>query len=199
MIRLHQVQKSFGRRTVLNNISLTVAPGEVLVIDGPSGCGKTTLLDIIAGLTRPDAGRVDVTVDPVGYAFQDDRLIPWRTTRENLLFALRARQTEGEAAQAADRWLERLELAEAASQFPGQLSGGMRRRTGIARALAVRPPLVLLDEPLAFLDRDRIHSLVRLLAEVRDEWRPAIVIVSHQLEELAPLGPQVLKMAARSV
>jgi ABC-type nitrate/sulfonate/bicarbonate transport system ATPase subunit len=180
----------------LRNLRARVGPSEFCVITGPSGCGKTTLLNIIAGLDRDFAGTLsfEPAVPPpqIGYVFQNPRLLPWRTVRQNVALAL-ARDHDH---RLLDDLLDEIGLGDAADVFPARLSGGMTRRAALARAFAVRPDLLLLDEPFLSLDApaaDRLRALLlRLVAA-----RPATVLfVTHDLTEAVELADRILVLSA---
>lgn len=166
MLAVSDVAKSFAGKTVIASASLTLAAGEILVLTGPSGVGKSTLLEIAAGVTAPDSGRVRRGAEPA-LMFQDNALIPWLTARENILYILppdAGSGTDGRTGREtltdrADRWLGRFQLD--ADQYPAAMSGGMRRRLSLARTFAAGRKLILLDEPFAFLDA----QWQRLIAE----------------------------------
>ncbi len=197
MIRLDQVGATLGGRRILDGVSLTVQPGQLVCLFGPSGCGKTTVLNVAAGLVRPDAGQVEVRAERLGYAFQDDRLAPWLNVRDNLLLALSGHWSPAEAAARTDRWLARLGLADAAAKRPGALSGGMRRRANLARALAVEPDVLLLDEPFAFLDDAMVETVQDLIREL--SARATVLLVSHVREHVARLGATIVPVAGPPV
>jgi len=204
------VSKSFAGQPVLDAIDLDLLPGEIVCILGPSGCGKTTLLNIVAGLQRPDAGRV-VFAGRIGYVFQDPRLLPWRTVRENIAFGLKRGKTFGVKTRAdrdvrprmlcsdatVQQYMERLGLAGVAEKYPHQLSGGMRQRVTLGRALAIDPDLLLLDEPFKSLDVLLRVELLRLLVE---EWkikpRP-VLFVTHEIQEAALVGQRAVVLMGR--
>lgn len=190
MIVLDRVAATLGGRRILDGVSLTVQPGRIVCLFGPSGCGKTTVLNVAAGLVHPDGGRVEVQAARMGYGFQDDRLVPWLDVRENLCLGLAGHYEPEDAEERADLWLERLGLADAVSKRPGELSGGMRRRANLARALAVEPDVLLLDEPFAFLDGAMIEVVQRYVAELRE--RATILIVSHVREHVEKLGAEIV-------
>jgi len=190
VIVLDQIAAVLGGRRILDGVSLTVQPGRIVCLFGPSGCGKTTVLNVAAGLVHPDGGRVEVQAERLGYGFQDDRLVPWLDVRANLRLGLAGHYEPEEAAERADLWLERLGLADAVSKRPGELSGGMRRRANLARALAVEPDVLLLDEPFAFLDGAMVEVVQRYVADLRE--RATILIVSHVREHAEKLGAEIV-------
>jgi NitT/TauT family transport system ATP-binding protein len=165
---------------------------------GPSGCGKSTILNAIAGLV-PYTGDVRVSSRRIGFAFQDDRLIPWRTVRQNMLFALNDCLGADRAMEAADGWLERLGLTAAADAFPAALSGGMRRRVNLARALAVQPDILLLDEPFAFLDVAMVERVQAAVLEVGRDSGATTLIVSHVLEHVRGLSADVYRVCGSPI
>ncbi len=175
---------------LLDELELTIEPGEILAVMGPSGAGKSTLLRTIAGLDPPSEGVIRRAPGRVAVVFQDPRLLPWRTALENVELVL----APGARPRARD-WLARVGLAEAASVYPGALSGGMRQRVAIARALACETPIVLVDEPFANVDATTAEHLREdLVAELRRERRTA-VWVTHDDREAAAVADRMLVMA----
>ncbi|MGQ9668130.1 MAG: ABC transporter ATP-binding protein [Anaerolineae bacterium] len=188
------VSKAFGDRPILHQWDLEVGEREIVCILGPSGCGKTTLLNLVAGLLAPDAGEIRRPAR-LGYVFQEPRLLPWRTVRENVAFGLKALGIrEEERRRTADRLVFHMRLEPFADHYPHQLSGGMRQRVSLARALAVEPQLLLLDEPFKSLDVLLRLELVQLLL---DEWRLSprpIMFVTHEVQEAALVAHRALIM-----
>lgn len=191
-----------GLTIALQDVSLTVARHEFVVLLGPSGCGKTTLLRLIAGLTQPDAGQVVVDGAPPqlgqgnAMVFQSFRLVPWKSARENIAFALpdlpRAVQLER-----ADRYLSLVGLARFAGAYPAGLSGGMRQRLALARALAREPQILLMDEPFASLDAQARELMQAELMRLT-ELRPAtVVFVTHSVDEALLLADRILLLSPR--
>jgi NitT/TauT family transport system ATP-binding protein len=190
---------------VLDDVSLTVAPGEFVALIGPSGCGKSTLLNLVGGLLRPDEGEVvydgaavgGVNTD-VGYMTQRDTLLPWLTVEANVALPLRfRRQSKEQQRELVAAGLERMGLGGFAHSYPGQLSGGMRSRVMIARTLVYRPRTILMDEPLGALD-----ALLRLKMqdELLDMWRreaATVLYVTHDIEEALALADRVIVFSAR--
>ena len=195
-LQLSRVSRDFGGLPVLEDLSLTIQQGEFVVLVGPSGCGKTTLLNILSGAIAPTSGTV-TTSGVLRTVYQHDGLFPWLTVRDNIGLGLRG-MTDGEAkaAELADL-LALIRLEEFADHYPHQLSGGMRQRVELARALAGRSDILLLDEPFSALDyqtRLRLRrELERLLA-----LRPrTVVFVTHDIEEAAQLADRVLVLSER--
>ncbi|MEV7287904.1 ATP-binding cassette domain-containing protein [Streptomyces sp. NPDC093252] len=183
----------FGTTTPFQNISLTAHRGETVALDGPSGTGKTTLLRVAAGLLPPSSGTVRHTPGTTRTTlFQDPRLLPWRTVRDNVLYGLGRRPTPLEATR-ADDLLARLGLGTAAALRPDEISGGMRRRTALARALLPAPDLLLADEPFAHLDpewSDTVEDLLRTTAASGT----AILLTAHQPTRLHRLASTVVDL-----
>lgn len=182
---------------------------ESWVILGPSGCGKSTLLSLLAGLLRPQRGvvRIDGQVltrprPQTGLIIQDYGLLPWATVRENVRLGLRIRNFYGADGVHAPRdyrptldvepWLERLGLLSVAEHYPGQISGGQRQRTAIARTLVLNPDVLLMDEPFASLDAPTRENLQRLVLDLWQERGLTLVLVTHSIEEAALMGQNIL-------
>lgn len=202
VVRLRQVTKRFaGGIEALASLDLVVEPGELLALLGPSGCGKSTALRLMAGLAAPTTGSVERRLpDPhaVGFVFQEPTLMPWATVERNVALPLKLLGLpRPEVRRRVGEWLERLGLAGFARAYPRQLSGGMRMRVSIARALAPRPRLLLLDEPFAALDE---ITRWRLNDELIDLWRSeniTIVFVTHSVYESAYLATRIAVLSAR--
>lgn len=199
------VGHAYGDLPVLEGIELAVRDGEILSLIGPSGSGKSTLLSIMGGLLRPTAGRVLTRgaapagcLNPLTYVFQDFALLPWRTVAANVGLALEHhRLPAGERRARIEDALQRMGLAEFRSAFPRQLSGGMRQRVGIARALVVRPAVLLLDEPLSALDAQTRDLLVEEFLAAWRRQRTTAVHVTHNLGEALRLADRVAVLSRR--
>lgn len=203
-VTVRDLSKSFAlngqRLNVLQNLSLDIRAGEALAIVGPSGCGKTTLLRVLAGLEVPDSGGVLIDgheVRGVGtersIIFQEPRLLPWLTVLGNVSFGLTVRGVARlQAEERARRYIHLVGLADFEAAYPRQLSGGMAQRVGIARALAVQPEILLLDEPLGALDAMTKLTMQEELARIWREEKVTLILVTHDLEEAIYLADRVL-------
>src|SRR5690349_15157460 len=188
----------------LDGIDLEVRDGEILALIGPSGCGKSTLLGILGGMLKPSRGEVRLvgslpasTLNPFTYVFQDFALLPWRTVEANVALALEHRLSTAERRERVAAALALTGLGDFAAAFPKQLSGGMRQRVGIARALVVRPAVLLLDEPLSALDAQTRELLMEDLLAIWARERSTRVYVTHNLEEAARLADRVVVLSRR--
>ncbi len=202
MIELRGVTKRFADGTVaLDDVGFTLKARDFTVLLGPSGCGKSTLLRLIAGLEQPTAGRLRWNGPPpaageVGYVFQDPTLMPWATALGTVALPLRLRGARDAEAQAALA-LAQVGLADFARAYPRTLSGGMRMRVSIARALVTRPRLLLMDEPFAALDEFTRHRLQDECLALTESLGCTTLLVTHSLYEAAYLASRVLLMSAR--
>ena len=189
---------------VLGGISFDVYEGEIVSLIGESGCGKTTLLRIVQGLIRLDAGSIAVDGVAVsrpgrnrGFVFQSPNLLPWRTARQNVEFGLELMGVpKGERRERADALLALVGLGHAADQFPHQLSGGMLQRIGLARALAIGPEILLMDEPFSALDAQTREVLQAELLRIREETGKTTLFVTHDLDEAIYLSNRIVVLAA---
>ncbi|MDG5768951.1 ABC transporter ATP-binding protein [Mycolicibacterium fortuitum] len=198
-LELDAIMLSYTGAPVIENLSLTVEPGEILVLTGPSGCGKSTVLRALTGLLRPDGGRVLADGEPVtttsrdrGMVFQDSALLPWRTVRSNIELALQLRgEPKANRRERADRWITEVGLSGFADYLPKNLSGGMRQRVQLARGLAGAPRAVMMDEPFAALDTQTRAAMQRLLIDTWKAHPTTIVFVTHDVDEALTLGDRV--------
>jgi NitT/TauT family transport system ATP-binding protein len=187
----------------LEDVDLEVGEGEIVALIGPSGCGKSTLLRMMAGLDTDFDGDLTWSVQPrpgkdIGFVFQEPALLPWRTVRRNVSLGLEAqRDTSQQGRDRVSELLDLVGLTDFAESFPKELSGGMRQRTAIARALAYSPRILLMDEPFGALDaitRDRLHDD---LLRIWESTHKTIVLVTHSVEEATYLADRVAVMSAR--
>jgi len=190
---------------VLRAVSFEVFDSEVVSLIGESGSGKTTMLRIIQGLNKADSGEVSVSGRPVrgpgydrGIVFQQANLLPWRNARSNVEFGLELKGVAGaERQRRAEARLELIGLADFAHQYPHQLSGGMQQRVGVARALAIDPEILLMDEPFSALDAQTRELLQYELLRIHHETRKTILFVTHDLDEAVYLSDRILVMGSR--
>jgi NitT/TauT family transport system ATP-binding protein len=187
----------------LRDLTFSVPEAGFVSVVGPSGCGKSTLLRVAAGLERASAGVVLYCGEPVtspsperGFVFQSYNAFPWLTVRENIAFGLRA-TTSGDRQEEVAKWLELTGLNEFSDSYPKALSGGMRQRLAIARAMIVKPKLLLLDEPFGALDERIRENMQQLLLRVVSESGCTVVFVTHDIREAILLGDQVLLLTER--
>src|SRR5579862_1017593 len=214
-VRVHDVRKSFGAQRVLEGVNLQVARGEAVAVLGRSGTGKSVLLKLVVGLEKPDAGSIevlgkDVTRIPlrdlnvvrarIGFLFQDSALYDSMTVGENVAFPLTHGQihSEGNGNSTADQkvseLLEFVGLKDAAAKMPGELSGGMKKRAALARALALDPDLLLCDEPTAALDPITTHEIETLLERLQRERHVATLVVTHDLQSARRIASRLAFM-----
>ncbi len=210
MIEVEGVRKRFGDFVALDDVSARVETGSLTALLGPSGSGKSTLLRVIAGLERPDAGRVmiggvDVTAHPpqergIGFVFQHYAAFKHLTVAENVAFGLRIRKRpQAEIRARVAELLALVQLEGLADRYPAQLSGGQRQRMGFARALAVEPEVLLLDEPFGALDARVRKDLRSWLRRLHDETRTTTIIVTHDQEEAMEVADEVVLMSGGRV
>jgi NitT/TauT family transport system ATP-binding protein len=201
MVHLASISKTFENGTrALDGFDLSVTAGEIVTLIGPSGCGKSTALRLIAGLDAPSAGDViwPETVPEIGYVFQDATLMPWASVFNNVWLPLRLRGTSRtEAAERVSEAIELVGLTEFAGAKPSELSGGMRMRVSIARALVTQPRLLLMDEPFAALDEISRFRLNDELLALKERLGLTVVFVTHSIFEAVYLSSRVLVMTPR--
>ncbi len=183
-IVIKNLWKSYNGKTVLSNISIYVNRNEKVGIVGPNGAGKTTLLKIIAGLEDYDSGEVNIN-GRVGMVFQEDILLPWMTIYENIELGLKYQGVDDKVRRdKVYRITELLGLTQYLDYYPNMVSGGTRRKTSIARAIVLDPDILLLDEPFTGLDLDTTNTLIKILSIIPSKLNMALLIVSHQFQEL---------------
>jgi NitT/TauT family transport system ATP-binding protein len=188
---------------VLKDISLSIKDNEILAIIGGSGCGKTTLLRIINGLLRAESGQIVINGNTVekpghdrGLVFQQSNLLPWRTALANVEFGLEMKNIAREKRkEIAMKYLDLVGLTSAKNRYPHQLSGGMQQRIGLARALAIDPEVLLMDEPFGALDAQTKESLQGELMKIHEETKKTIIFVTHDLDEAVYLADRVVILA----
>ena len=195
IVRVENLVMRYGKaEAVVEDASLSVAAGEVVSLVGPSGSGKSTILRAIAGLHQPTGGRIARAVEPreMGFLFQDDALLPWRTARQNVALGMRLRgMAKSQAESEAESWLARLGIGGFGQRYPRQLSGGQRKRVALAQVLALKPKLLLMDEPFASLDAIVRHRVTQDLLGWVEGAGIAVLLVTHDLEEAQALSDTV--------
>lgn len=199
------ISHHFGDLAVLDDVSFTVSAGEVVAIVGPSGCGKSTLLSILGGLLQPTSGSPELrgappadSLNPLTFVFQDFALLPWATVEENVEFPLLpTRLSAARRGALVEDALRRTGLTDFRQTYPKQLSGGMRQRVGISRALAVKPAILLMDEPLSALDSQTRELLMEDFVRLLADGGMGAVYVTHNLEEAARLADRIVVLSRR--
>lgn len=199
VVSLQHVTKEYAKHRVLSDISFDIGRRDVVGLLGPSGIGKTTVLRIIAGLDTQSSGSVTVNAKRIAYVFQEARLLPWKTALENaalplISIGIKKKQAEKKAAH----FLGLMGLAEFTQYYPGKLSVGMMQRVSLARAFAIEPDLLLLDEPFSALDIERKKALLSLLDERLRAQPMTVVYVSHSPEEVATIANRIFVMSEES-
>lgn len=209
VIEIRHCRASYGENEVLRDVSLAVEKGEFIVIIGPSGCGKTTLLKLVNGLVVPTVGEVAINGRPlqeedlvavrrrIGYAVQGAKLFPHMTVEENICYVpgLEGKMPKGEKRALAREMLEMVQLPEElASRFPRQLSGGQKQRVGIARAMAAKPDILLMDEPFGAVDEITRKGLQEELLDLQGKTGVTVVFITHDIGEAFKLGSRILIM-----
>ena len=211
MIEIAGLSKTFPARgkdapvEALKDVSLSIADGEFVTVLGPSGCGKTTLLRIVAGLIRADAGSVSLDGKVVtgpgperAMVFQSIALMPWATVLGNVAFGLKLRGiSRSEREDRATQLLDLVGLTGFENRLPGELSGGMQQRVGLARALAVDPKILLMDEPFGSLDEQTRRLLQEELLQIWETTRKTVIFITHSMEEAVLLGDRIVLMSPR--
>jgi NitT/TauT family transport system ATP-binding protein len=209
-LSIEHLTKEFGKNgqemvQALADISLEIRDTEFVCVLGPSGCGKTTLLRIIAGLERPTSGRVQIdgTViegpnQKLGMIFQDYSLYPWRTVNENIAFGLELHGVPKEKRhRVVQNYLALAGLSDFGNSYPHELSGGMRQRVAVVRALAVEPSVLLMDEPFGALDAQTRNMLQRELLEIWEKTKKTIIFVTHSVDEAVYLADRIVVLSRR--
>jgi NitT/TauT family transport system ATP-binding protein len=204
-LQIDQVSKRFGELEALQSISVNVRAGEFVSIVGPSGCGKTTLMRIIAGLEKPDNGAVSVNGKPVvgpgidrGFVFQSDSLLPWKTIWQNAVLGLKLNgKLDAAAEQRTRKLLAVTGLSGFEQAWPGQLSGGMRQRVNLTRALALDPDVLLMDEPFSALDAQTREIMQAELLRIWELGRKTVLFITHQIDEAIFLADRVVVLGRR--
>ncbi len=222
-VNIHGLSKSFGDRCILQNINLQIEPGSFHILIGPSGCGKTTLLRLIGGLESSGQGEISFyqansfinhqdirnkadkstqksfsrpQAHELSYGFQEPRLLPWRTVKDNVALPFELAQSQDNYESQVEELLAKVGLSHAAELYPNQLSGGMKMRAAIARALVTKPKILLLDEPFGALDEITKNRLDDELLQLWKSYKMTVVLVTHSLSEAVYLGQKIHILSA---
>ncbi len=190
---------SYARHPVLHEVSLLLQPGEARVLQGRSGIGKSTLLRLASGLLRPTYGQVRITAQRIGFVFQEPRLLPWRTALQNVMLPLYSLGMDySQARQRAEETLAHMGLSDFLNAVPDELSGGMKQRVSLARALAVEPELLLLDEPFTGLDPNLRTTMKIYLADFLARSGAAMIQVTHDPEDIFTKAASIMTLDGSS-
>ncbi|MGM0437654.1 MAG: ABC transporter ATP-binding protein [Bacillota bacterium] len=196
LLNIENLTKSFDNKKILKDISFTLKEGEVNCFLGPSGCGKSTLLRILAGLEEADIGKIGIKAEQSSFIFQDHRLLPWLTTSENVELVLKNKiHNKDKRKKIVKETLADVNLEEYSDYYPDKLSGGMKQRVAIARALAVKPQLILMDEPFSKLDFPLRVNLINLLNHIFKNEDMSGIFVTHDTREAVLMGDKVMVMS----
>ena len=195
-LRVEDVSLSFGAITVFQHLSLEISRGEFVAVVGPSGCGKTTLLNLFSQFIKPSSGRVECT-GRLRMVYQHDSLFPWQTTAENIALGLRHVSDQKERKRELNDMLRLIKLEEFADHYPHQLSGGMRQRVELARALAGDTDVLLLDEPFSSLDYLARLRMRNELSRMLEQLPRTVVLVTHDIEEASQLADRIIVLSDR--
>ena len=204
-LEIKNITKIYNNKLVLNDVSFEVNDGEFLSILGPSGCGKTTLLKILIGIETPTSGsiiknEINITnLDPVqrkmGMAFQNYALFPNMTVLDNVMYALNIKlKDKNKAKKESEKMLKLVNMQEHLKKYPHELSGGQQQRVAIARTLALKPDIILFDEPMSALDADNRLTLRKELKEIQKEFKTPMIYITHDQEEAFSLSDRVMVM-----
>jgi NitT/TauT family transport system ATP-binding protein len=210
-IKLKNVNKSFDGRndkeklSVLDDVSFEMKPSEILCIVGPSGCGKSTIINLIAGFVFPDNGDISVDGKKIQgpsisrtVVFQDHAIFPWKTVKENVEFGLKSKNMQAsERDIVVTELLKKVRLEKFADNYPDELSGGMKQRVALARAFAVKPEIILMDEPFASIDQQTRDILQEEFLRLQSEISQTVLFVTHNIEEALFLGDRIIVLSHR--
>lgn len=199
-MELKNIVKSFGDKKVLDGISVEIPEGKVTAVLGESGCGKSTLLNIIAGKIKDYKGEVVFGADHtmgISYIFQEDTLIPWKTIYENLAFVLKGKVSQEELDSRIKKYLAVVELTGSENEYPNMLSGGMKRRAGIARAFSFPSPYLFMDEPFEFLDIKIKNEIMEDFVKLQQQEHKSVIFITHDIESAVELGEKIIVLTPK--
>jgi len=190
MLKITNLTFAFDKKNILENFSLELKKGEILAVMGPSGYGKTTLLGLVAGLLKPQKGEIVNTFEKTAYVFQEPRLFPWLTVKENLFVVMDEKDENAEKTVLES--IELVGLSDSLDKYPSELSGGMKSRASLARALAFGGDLFLLDEPFSALDEELRHDLTLKLKDYLRARDASAILVTHNREDAEQIADRIL-------
>ncbi len=193
MLKITDITFAFGKKNVFENFSLELNKGEILAVMGPSGYGKTTLLGLVAGLLKPQKGEILNSFEKTAYVFQEPRLFPWLTVKENLLAVMDEKDENAE--KTITECLSLVELSDSLNKHPSELSGGMKSRASLARALAFGGDLFLLDEPFAALDEELRRELTVKIKDYLRARGTSAILVTHNREDAEQIADRILTLS----
>ncbi len=192
MLKITDLTFAFGKKQIFENFSLTLEKGEILAVMAPSGYGKTTLLGLIAGLLKPQKGEIVNTFEKIAYVFQEPRLFPWLTVKENLLTVIDEKNES--ATKTVAECLALVGLSDSLDKYPSELSGGMKSRVSLARSLAYGGDLFLFDEPFAALDEELRHTLTVKIKDYLRSRGASAILVTHNREDAEKISDRILTL-----
>lgn len=197
-IGVKNLKKTYEGLSIFENLTVDFDQNQINCILGPSGCGKTTLLNILTGMIEYDAGELyGFEGKKISYVFQEDRLIEWKTVKENLEFVLKGKLDKEEIDKKINEYLETLNLLEYVDYYPGKLSGGMRQRIAVIRAYIYPSDILIMDEPFKSLDMDAKQNVMQALIHLREKEKRTTILVTHDIEEAKYLGCRIIELSEK--
>lgn len=199
-MQLKNIVKNYGDKKVLGGIDIEIEEGKITAILGESGCGKSTLLNIIAGKIKDYSGEVIFErehKEGISYVFQEDTLIPWKTVYSNLEFVLKGKVEKSQIEERIKKYLKIVNLAGSEKEFPNMLSGGMKRRVGIARAFAFPSNYMFMDEPFEFLDIKIKEEIVEDLIKLQESEKKTVILITHDIDTAITLGEKIVVLGEK--
>jgi NitT/TauT family transport system ATP-binding protein len=200
VVQLKNIVKDYGDKKVLGGIDIEIEEGKITAILGESGCGKSTLLNIIAGKIKDYSGEIIFEREHekgISYVFQEDTLIPWKTVYSNLEFVLKGKVEKSELDERIKKYLKIVNLEGSEKEFPNMLSGGMKRRVGIARAFAFPSNYMFMDEPFEFLDVKIKEEIVEDLIKLQESEKKTIILITHDIDTAITLGEKIVVLGGK--